>query len=640
LRRLVTAEGTRARRSEAELLSDGAEREAERSALEVLVGGRIVVANHAQHGAYEIAHEALLVSWATLQDWLQHGAAEHAVRVRVEQAAAEWERMGWSRDLLWGRRRLAATRALDRETMAPREVAFLATSRAAIVRTRMIGIAVAASLAIGVVAIGLTIRAHARSELESVIADQVHAASTNVDAAKQLARQRDATRVRAFDLFDAHHWNQGEDVWTEVEALATREASQYRAASSHLESALSLDPTRASLRAQFADVTFERMLRAERDRNGDLAEELAGRLVAYDDDRHRAALEAGARVELDVMPPGTLVSSERPGGARQVLGRAPLPPLPLPPGSLILSFEAPGRLATRLPVLLSRGETFGQRIELPMAGSAPPGMIYVPPGRFLFGSADSTDVRRGFLRTAPVHEVHTDGYYIGRYEVTFGQWIEFLDDLAPEERHRRSPSSVTRQASLTLTEIGPKRWRLALTPTTRMYTAETGQRLRYEHRARRAEQDWTRFPVAAVSYDDAVAYAAWLDRPGRVPGARLCDEYEWERAARGADARTFPTGNTLAADDANIDVTYGRDPLAFGPDEVGSHPASRSPIGAEDMAGNVWEWTRSVQTPGAPVERGGAWYYGQLTSRSVNRETAEPTQRNVFVGVRICATPR
>jgi formylglycine-generating enzyme required for sulfatase activity len=259
----------------------------------------------------------------------------------------------------------------------------------------------------------------------------------------------------------------------------------------------------------------------------------------------------------------------------------------------------------------------------------------------MFGAVqDITDVRRGFLRTAPVHEVHTDGYYIGRYEVTFGQWIEFLDDLALEERRRRSPSAVSGQASLTLTEIGLKRWRLALTPTTRMYTAETGQRLRYEHRTRRAEQDWTRFPVAAVSYDDAVAYAAWLDRTGRVPGARLCDEYEWERAARGADARTFPPGNTLAADDANIDVTYGRDPLAFGPDEVGSHPASRSPIGAEDMAGNVWEWTRSVQTPGTPVSRGGAWYYGQLTSRSVNRETAEPTQRNVFVGVRVCATPR
>jgi len=179
-----------------------------------------------------------------------------------------------------------------------------------------------------------------------------------------------------------------------------------------------------------------------------------------------------------------------------------------------------------------------------------------------------------------------------------------------------------------------------LKPTTRTYTAETGQRLHYERRAKRADQDWTRFPVSAVSYDDAVAYAAWLDRTGRLAGARLCDEYEWERAARGADARTFPSGPALAPDDANIDVTYGREPLAFGPDEVGSHPGSRSPVGADDMAGNVWELTRSVQAPDAPVTRGGNWYVGDLTARSANRENSEPTQRSVLIGLRLCATPR
>jgi serine/threonine protein kinase/formylglycine-generating enzyme required for sulfatase activity len=640
LLRLVTAEGTRARRSEAELLTDGAERRAERAALEVLVRGRVVVASDTQHGAYELAHEALLTSWSTLQGWLQRGAVEHAVRVRVEQAAAEWERMGHAPDLLWGRRKLVETKALDGETMAPREAAFLATSRAAIVRTRMLGAGIAAILAIGAVVIGLTIRARARRELESVIADQVGAAATAFDAARQLAQQRDEARARAFQLFDTHRWREGEAVWTQVEALAGREASQYRLASGHFESALSLDPTRGSLRAHFADVTFERLLRAEHDHDGDLADELAGRLAAYDG-RHRAALGAGARVELEVIPPGTRIWSERPGSTRELLGQTPLPPLVLRPGSLTLSFEAPGRLATRLPVLLSRGETLKQQIVLPMAGSAPPGMTYVPPGRFLFGSVESTDRRRGFLNSPPIHEVRTDGYYIGRDEVTFGQWIEFLDELAPAERLLRSPRSVNNsQSSLTLTEIGAKRWRLELTPTTRTYTAETGQRLRYEHRTRRAEQDWTKFPVSAVSYEDAVAFAAWLDRTRRIPGARLCDEHEWERAARGADARTFPSGSTLAPDDANIDVTYGREPFAFGPDEVGSHPASRSPIGANDMAGNVWEWTRSVETADAPVARGGGWYNAELSSRSVNREHGEPTQRHIYMGVRMCATPR
>src|SRR3954468_17120020 len=90
LLRLVTAQGTRTRRPKAELLSDGANRDAERTALEALIRGRIVVASNAQDGAYEIAHEALLTQWSTLQDWLTRDAADHAVRERVAQAAAEW----------------------------------------------------------------------------------------------------------------------------------------------------------------------------------------------------------------------------------------------------------------------------------------------------------------------------------------------------------------------------------------------------------------------------------------------------------------------------------------------------------------------------------------------------------------------
>jgi formylglycine-generating enzyme required for sulfatase activity len=290
-------------------------------------------------------------------------------------------------------------------------------------------------------------------------------------------------------------------------------------------------------------------------------------------------------------------------------------------------------------VLLARGETLAVALELPPAAAAPPGMIYVPPGRFLFGSADSGDARRGFLKAAPLHEVSTAGYFIGRYEVTFGEWIAFLDDLPAEERRRRSPQLSTTSTFL-LTELGAGRWRLTMKPTNRTYTAETGQRLHYEARSRRADQDWTRFPVSAVSYEDAIAYAAWLDRTGRTPGARLCDEYEWERAARGADARIFPSGAALAPDDADIDVTYGRESLAFGPDEVGAHPGSRSPVGADDMAGNVWEWTRSVEAPYTPVVRGGSWYAGTLSARTMNREYGEPTIRHSAVGLRLCVTPR
>ena len=161
LLRLVTAERTRARRSEAELLTEGTARGAERAALEVLVRGRVVVANDAQDGAYELAHEALLASWATLQGWLERGAADHAVRIRVEQAAAEWERTGRSRDLLWARRQLADAKLLDRETLAVREAAFLGASSRALLARRIVAAASVAILATAAVAIALVVRARA-----------------------------------------------------------------------------------------------------------------------------------------------------------------------------------------------------------------------------------------------------------------------------------------------------------------------------------------------------------------------------------------------------------------------------------------------------------------------------------------------
>lgn len=130
---------------------------------------------------------------------------------------------------------------------------------------------------------------------------------------------------------------------------------------------------------------------------------------------------------------------------------------------------------------------------------------------------------------------------------------------------------------------------------------------------------------------------AWLDRSGRLPGARLCEEQEWERAARGADGRAFPHGNLLSTDDANFDETYGRQ--GFGPDQVGAHPASASPFGLLDAAGNVWEWTRSAWHPDEAVIRGGAWYYERFTNRSDNREVVEPKIHDLLLGLRVCAPP-
>jgi formylglycine-generating enzyme required for sulfatase activity len=146
--------------------------------------------------------------------------------------------------------------------------------------------------------------------------------------------------------------------------------------------------------------------------------------------------------------------------------------------------------------------------------------------------------------------------------------------------------------------------------------------------------------VVGVSTDDARAYAAWLTATGRVPHARVCSEFEWERAARGADDRTFPGGDDLQPDDANIDVTYGRRKGAYGPDEVGSHPASRSPFGVDDMAGNVWEPTESATSDSTlAVARGSDFYQEVFVASSTNRQVSGLDVRDTSIGVRICGGP-
>lgn len=136
LSRLVTADDTRSRRREDELLSDAP---SERGTLDALVRGRLLVAREGESGSeYEVAHEALIKAWPLLRSWLSTEGERRVALQRLEQAVREWHRLEHAKDTLWGEKQLRefAATAVVEGTLGERERQFLADSRNALVRRK------------------------------------------------------------------------------------------------------------------------------------------------------------------------------------------------------------------------------------------------------------------------------------------------------------------------------------------------------------------------------------------------------------------------------------------------------------------------------------------------------------------------
>ncbi len=198
------------------------------------------------------------------------------------------------------------------------------------------------------------------------------------------------------------------------------------------------------------------------------------------------------------------------------------------------------------------------------------------------------------------HRVEVDPFYVDKYEVTMARYGKFLG---------------------TTKRKGPENW---------------GNSYTYQ-----AEQ-----PITGVTWDDAQAYCHWAAK-------RLPTEAEWEKAARGTDGRLYPWGNDPPDPKlANYQAESGYSSTA-GLKAVGSYEEGKSPYGAHDMAGNVWEWVADWydedyyrhgpnRNPPGPdsgeekVIRGGSWDFQARALLAVSRMSYAPTMRTGFIGFR-CA---
>ncbi len=279
-------------------------------------------------------------------------------------------------------------------------------------------------------------------------------------------------------------------------------------------------------------------------------------------------------------------------------------------------------------------------------------MVMVPAGKFILGS-NKTDTeglqqRYGFatpilLDEHPRQEASLPAFKIDVYEVSNKQFKKFILEtelLLPYEWGHNGYGLTMKEAKTMkmqrLRDIAADDFKLDM-DTTKMDREALMTAMKKQHHQKDP------FPVTGISWQYAHDYCEWA-------GKRLPSELEWEKAARGTEGLEFPWGN-----DWNTAITNTGDDSDWedGIAPVGSYPHNKSPYGAYDMAGNVWEWTNDWYHPypnstyksenfgeKMKVIRGGGGGVGHYALsyffRGATRQFADPNMMGEDVGFR-CA---
>jgi formylglycine-generating enzyme required for sulfatase activity len=219
----------------------------------------------------------------------------------------------------------------------------------------------------------------------------------------------------------------------------------------------------------------------------------------------------------------------------------------------------------------------------------------------------------------PVHEVCVDDFYIGKHEVTVGQFKKFVNDTGYDTEAEKGN--------------GCDVW------TGSSWKAETNKNWRNVG----FSQDDSH-PVACVSWNDAVAFTDWLkNKTGK--NYKLPTEAEWEYAARsGGKNEKYTGGNDVDS------VAWYASNSGSKTHQVGQK--KQNGLGLYDMSGNVWEWVQDSYKSDAykqhsqknPIytgnnsyrtSRGGSWSSNVKFVRASNRGNDTPDYRLSDLGFRI-----
>jgi formylglycine-generating enzyme required for sulfatase activity len=376
------------------------------------------------------------------------------------------------------------------------------------------------------------------------------------------------------------------------------------------ERALARDPDHADARAFLADVYFARFTAAEARGDAVAAHRYRARVEAFHAGKYAAELRGDGVLSLTADPPAPVVA-RRLDTRPLVWSLEPPIPLgvtpvttPLAMGSWVL--DVGGMV---YPVHITRGRRWQAHLERPRPG--PEGFAFVPGGPFVRGG----DPEPGASR--PRAEVSLPGFWMQVLPVTMGAYCAFLDALPLEQAWERAPrldAGLDRAGERMLAKPAPgERWRLPEGDAWGRWSPE--------------------FPVHSVSWEDAVAYAAW-----RGPKFALPTEDQFEKAARGVDGRTYPWGDGFDPCLCKMNASRPGTPEL---EPVGAFPSDVSVYGIRDLAGSMRCWCADPTFDGDPnrrVVRGGSYATNARVARAAVRYASPPRHTLPYQGIRLVWT--
>jgi formylglycine-generating enzyme required for sulfatase activity len=271
-------------------------------------------------------------------------------------------------------------------------------------------------------------------------------------------------------------------------------------------------------------------------------------------------------------------------------------------------------------------------------------LVFVQGGCYQMGDAFGD----GDADEKPLHDVCVNDFYLGKYEVTVGQFKRFVNETGYKTDGEKNTGGVSGCFAFDQDDK-EKNWN---------WRDWASWKKPNKYQDNRDDH-----PVSCVSWNDAQAFTDWLTRKGGK-SYRLPTEAEWEYAARGGKETKNYWGNDKddACGYANV---ADRTKLPNGSSWNQKHECTDgyafvAPVGKfqpnafglYDMMGNVWEWCRDWygeryyndsprNNPQGPsngqyrVLRGGSWYFEPQFVRAAFRFRYVPAYRLSSYGFRL-----